>query len=133
VGGACGTHWKERKLYKVLVGMPKERHHSEDQGVDGSMGSEWILGRLAGGCGLDSTCSEQGPEAGCCEYGDATSGSGAMEFGWLVSWLLSLLQGKTHPEFVETCCVFPTYRITTLPPNLRSTIPRQRTRSMNAP
>jgi hypothetical protein len=26
---------------------PKERAHSEDQGVDGRMGSEWILGRLA--------------------------------------------------------------------------------------
>jgi hypothetical protein len=27
----------------------KERDHSADQGVDGRMGSEWILGRLAGG------------------------------------------------------------------------------------
>jgi hypothetical protein len=27
----------------------KERDHLEDQGVDGRMGSEWILGRLAGG------------------------------------------------------------------------------------
>jgi hypothetical protein len=27
----------------------KERNHSEYQGVDGSYGSEWILGRLAGG------------------------------------------------------------------------------------
>jgi hypothetical protein len=26
----------------------KERDHSEDLGVDGSLGSEWILGRLAG-------------------------------------------------------------------------------------
>jgi hypothetical protein len=26
----------------------KERDHSEDRGVDGRMGSEWILGRLAG-------------------------------------------------------------------------------------
>jgi hypothetical protein len=29
----------------------KERDHSADQGVDGRMGSEWILGRLAGGVG----------------------------------------------------------------------------------
>jgi hypothetical protein len=36
---------EERKLYKVLVG--KETDHSEDQGVGGKMGSEWILGRLA--------------------------------------------------------------------------------------
>jgi hypothetical protein len=52
-----------------------ERDHSEDQGVDWRMGSEWILGRLAEGCGLDSTGSGQGPVAGCCEYGDEPSGS----------------------------------------------------------
>jgi hypothetical protein len=28
------------------VMSPKERDHSEDQGVDERMGSEWILGRL---------------------------------------------------------------------------------------
>jgi hypothetical protein len=28
---------------------PNERDHLEDQGIDGRMGSEWILGRLAGG------------------------------------------------------------------------------------
>jgi hypothetical protein len=27
----------------------KRRDHLEDQGIDGRMGSEWILGRLAGG------------------------------------------------------------------------------------
>jgi hypothetical protein len=27
---------------------PKERDHSEDHGVDRRMGSEWILGKLAG-------------------------------------------------------------------------------------
>jgi hypothetical protein len=47
----------------------------EDQGVGGKMGSEWIFGRLAGGCGLDSTSSGQGPVAGCCECGDEPSGS----------------------------------------------------------
>jgi hypothetical protein len=40
---------EERKLYSVVVGSPEERNHSEDQGVGGRMGSEWILGRLAGG------------------------------------------------------------------------------------
>jgi hypothetical protein len=40
---------EERKVYKVLVGKPEGRDHSEDQGKDGRMGSEWILGRLAGG------------------------------------------------------------------------------------
>jgi hypothetical protein len=39
----------ERKVYKVLVGKPEGKNHSEDQGVDGRMGSEWIVGRLAGG------------------------------------------------------------------------------------
>jgi hypothetical protein len=43
---------EERKVYKVLVGNPKERDHLEDQGVGGKMGSEWILGRLAWGVWL---------------------------------------------------------------------------------
>jgi hypothetical protein len=38
---------KERNVYKVLVGKPEG--HLEDEGVDGRMRSEWILGRLAGG------------------------------------------------------------------------------------
>jgi hypothetical protein len=37
---------EDRKLYKVLWESVKERDRSEDQGVDGRMGSEWILGRL---------------------------------------------------------------------------------------
>jgi hypothetical protein len=37
---------EERKLYKVLVGKPKGKRHSEDQGIDGRTGSELILGRL---------------------------------------------------------------------------------------
>jgi hypothetical protein len=50
---------------------PKERDHSKDRDVDGSMGSEWILGRLAGG--VDSVGSGWGPVAGCCECGDELS------------------------------------------------------------
>jgi hypothetical protein len=47
-----------RKVYKVLVVKPKKRDHSEDQGVDARMGSEWILGRLAQeGHGVDSVGS----------------------------------------------------------------------------
>jgi hypothetical protein len=47
--------WDSReKCTRFLWECPKERDHSEDQGVDGSMGSKWILGRLAGGCGVDS-------------------------------------------------------------------------------
>jgi hypothetical protein len=39
---------QERKMYKVLVGKPEERDLLEDKGIDGRMGSEWILGRLGG-------------------------------------------------------------------------------------
>jgi hypothetical protein len=38
---------EERKVYKVLVGNPKERDDSEDQGIGGKLRSEWILGKLA--------------------------------------------------------------------------------------
>jgi hypothetical protein len=47
----------------------------EDQGVDGKMGSEWILGKLGWGCRLDSTGSGQGQVAGCYEYSDEPSDS----------------------------------------------------------
>jgi hypothetical protein len=43
-----------RKVYRVSVGSQKEKNHLKDQGVDGRMGSKWTLGRLAGGCGVDS-------------------------------------------------------------------------------
>jgi hypothetical protein len=52
---------EERKVNKVLVRKPKERDHSEDQGIDGRMTLEKILGRLAWGggvrCRVDSTGS----------------------------------------------------------------------------
>jgi hypothetical protein len=38
--GKCTGFWWE---------SPKERDHSENRGVDGRMGSEWILWRFAGG------------------------------------------------------------------------------------
>jgi hypothetical protein len=49
--------WNVRSLYRTgslktvakELGKYKERDLLEDQGVDGRMGSEWILGRLAGG------------------------------------------------------------------------------------
>jgi hypothetical protein len=38
---------EEIKCTRFWWESPKERDHLEDQGVDGRMGSEWILGRLA--------------------------------------------------------------------------------------
>jgi hypothetical protein len=40
---------EERKVYKALVVKLEGNNHLEDQGVDGRMGSEWILGRLTVG------------------------------------------------------------------------------------
>jgi hypothetical protein len=76
----------ERKLYKVLVGEPEGKRPLGRTGVGGKMGSDWILGRLAWGCGLDSTGSGQGPVACCRECGDEPSGSCATEF---VSYFVS--------------------------------------------
>jgi hypothetical protein len=74
VSGACGTHGRGFGGKE-----PKERDHLEDQGVVGKMGSEWILGRLAWGCGFNSTGSGQGQVAGCCTCGDEPLGSCATE------------------------------------------------------
>jgi hypothetical protein len=45
--------WHARELGEMCTWFrwesPKERDHWEDQGVGGKMGSEWILGSLAGG------------------------------------------------------------------------------------
>jgi hypothetical protein len=46
--GKCTGFWSER---------PKERDHLEDQGEDGRMGPEWILGRLTGEYRVDSVGS----------------------------------------------------------------------------
>jgi hypothetical protein len=52
---------------------PNERDHSEDRGVDGRMGSEWILERLAGGGGWIQL-AQNGTVAGCCKRDDKFSG-----------------------------------------------------------
>jgi hypothetical protein len=70
-------------MYRVLVGKPDGKNHLEDQGIGGRMGSKWTLGRLAGGCGVDSPGPGWGPLVGCGEYSDEPSGSGATE---LVRW-----------------------------------------------
>jgi hypothetical protein len=42
--------WERReKCTRFWWEYHNERDHSEDQDIDGRMGSEWILGRLAGG------------------------------------------------------------------------------------
>jgi hypothetical protein len=38
---------EDRKRTGFLWESPKERNHLEDRGVNGKMGSEWILGSLA--------------------------------------------------------------------------------------
>jgi hypothetical protein len=40
---------EDRNCTRFWWESPKDRDHLEDQGVGGKMGSEWILGRLAGG------------------------------------------------------------------------------------
>jgi hypothetical protein len=40
-----------RNVYRVLVGKPEGKGHLEDGGVGGSIGLEWILGRLTGAGG----------------------------------------------------------------------------------
>jgi hypothetical protein len=40
---------RKEKFTRFWLESPKERDHSQDRGVDGRMGSEWILGRLVGG------------------------------------------------------------------------------------
>jgi hypothetical protein len=52
--------------YKLSVGKREGKNHSEDLGIDGRLILQWILGSKVGGCGLDSSRSEQGPVAVCC-------------------------------------------------------------------
>jgi hypothetical protein len=90
---------EERKVNRWE--SPREGDHLEDQGVGGKMVSEWIVGRLAWGCGLDSTGSGQGPVAGYCECSDEPSGSCATE---LVSYrqcteAVHIYTARQHPYF----------------------------------
>jgi hypothetical protein len=70
--------------------------------------------------------SEQGPVAGCCEYGDKSSDAGATE---LVSYLVGRLQRN---EYVQSCLLGytavknycrPTFQRCVLPP---SSVPLKR-------
>jgi hypothetical protein len=56
---------EERKVYKILDGKPEEREHLKDQGIDGRMGSEWNLERMAGeGCLCASIADKSDPHGG---------------------------------------------------------------------
>jgi hypothetical protein len=46
---ACMVEVRKVKATRFWWENPKERDHLEDQGVDGRMGSKWILERVAGG------------------------------------------------------------------------------------
>jgi len=52
-----------------------ERDHLKDLDVRRRIILEWILEKLVGRCGLDSSGSGYGPVAGCCEYGNEPPGS----------------------------------------------------------
>jgi hypothetical protein len=42
-------HGRGEEYVQGFDGKARKKDHLEDQGIDGRMGSEWILGRLAGG------------------------------------------------------------------------------------
>jgi hypothetical protein len=67
--------WERReKCKRFWSESPEERDHSEDQGVGGRMGSEWILGRLALGVWIGFDWLKIGTVGG-----DEPSGSCATE------------------------------------------------------
>jgi hypothetical protein len=47
LGRTCGMHGRGM-CTRFLWKSQKERDHLGDQGIDGRLGSEWILGKLAG-------------------------------------------------------------------------------------
>jgi hypothetical protein len=46
-----------KNAYRVLVGRLKGRSHLEDQGIEGRIVLEWILGNRLGRYGLDLSIS----------------------------------------------------------------------------
>jgi hypothetical protein len=88
VGWTCGTHGRGT-CSRFWWESQKETDHLKDKGVDGRMGSEWILGRLAWGVWIGFDWLRTGTGAGCCECGDEPSDSGATD---LVGCLVSLLE-----------------------------------------
>jgi hypothetical protein len=67
---------EDRNMYKVLVGKPEGKRQLGRPRRRWEDGIRMDLREIdLGGCGLDSTVSEQGPVAGCFECGDEPSGS----------------------------------------------------------
>jgi hypothetical protein len=82
VGGHVARVGEERKVYKFLVGKPERKRplgRPRRMWENGNRMDLREIGLRAGGCGLDSTVSVQGPVAGCCECGDEPSGSCATD------------------------------------------------------
>jgi hypothetical protein len=83
--GECGFQdmWHAWELGETCTGfcweIPKGKDYLEDQGVDGSMGSKWILRRLFGGVWSGFTWLRMGTVGGLFECGDEPSVSGAKE------------------------------------------------------
>jgi hypothetical protein len=61
VGRECGTHGAGIKTVQGFRFESPIGDHSEDQSVDGRMGSECIFGRFSEGGVLDSTLSGHEP------------------------------------------------------------------------
>jgi hypothetical protein len=61
VGRECGTHGTGIKSVQGFWFESPIGDRSEDQGVDGRMGSEWIFGGFSEGGVLDSTLSGHEP------------------------------------------------------------------------
>jgi hypothetical protein len=87
-------------VYSVLLGKLEVRDRSEDQGLDGRMGSEWILGRYFCGRGVDSTGLGYGLVAGSCESYLVASGCGAVG---LVALLGGLFMGGLRRRYPYVC------------------------------
>jgi hypothetical protein len=97
---------EERKVYRVLVKNPEGKRPLGRPRRGWSLGSEWMLGRLAwGGGGVDPVGSGYGPVAGSCKCGDEAEGSGATEL-ILVSYMqiFSLVLCSETPSFYRPIC-----------------------------
>jgi hypothetical protein len=75
------AHMGEETCTRFWWESPKESDHFEDQGIEGRMGLEWILGRLAGGGGVEWIHLIQVRDrfSGSSKSGGEPSGSGSTE------------------------------------------------------